>query len=382
MFERETELIISGAAQRTIGTSPSVAIKEILAADIPSPIKTFFRADVELLLAEDIGASRRDSKFNFRHPDVEHLQQQMNTILVLEYRFERVAFLERLSDSVHLLINYLIRPQWTLTSVVFEKEPTMPTPALLRMMRYFAPYDYLREIVSRYAHDKQITTFTRPEFSSILWKIDGEYMRRKSGDEAARILYPLYEFFDFPVHTGNLAMPMRALIKFFEDKGITSALLRLEGEHAQGMTDLTLPQLGEILEDVRRMSGAFEAEHLEPRVELDVMAPGLGQQSGPEPEAALPAEAAPQPLAPSTQPRSRNFLAEIAEHDKRRFLKKLFRQEEAAFEMTLQELGAITSWKDASRYIDEMFIKRDIDPYSSEAERFIEIVYHQFHQKK
>lgn len=273
MFEAETELIISASAQRTIGTGASISVKEILAADIPQPIKAFFRTDVDAMLAEELRTNRRTSRFQYTRLDVEHLQLQINSILVLEYVFERSEFLGRLSDAVHMLINYLVRPQWTLVGVIFEKEPTMPSPALLRMMKYFGPYEYLREVLTRYTNDQQITTFTKPEFASILRKIDGEYVKRKTGDELARVVHPMYEFFDFPMKSGSFAMPLLALIRFFGDKGISTLLNRFEQEQVEGTSEITRRKLAEILEGVRRTSGAFEIDYPGQGREREVIEP-------------------------------------------------------------------------------------------------------------
>jgi len=42
-------------------------------------------------------------------------------------------------------------------------------------------------------------------------------------------------------------------------------------------------------------------------------------------------------------------------------------------------MSGIASWKDASRFIDEIFIQNDINPYSSDAKRFIDMVYQKFY---
>ena len=262
MFEQETELIITTVQQRTIANQPAIAIKDILAADIPYPLKTFFRADVESMLHDELQRYRKTSRFNFDHPEIHSLQNQMNSVLVLHFSFERTEFLRRLSDTVHLIINYLVRPQWTLTNVIFEKDASVSSNTLLRMLRHFGPYEYMKDIIARYVQDKTIPSFTREEFSSFLWKVEGEYVRRKAGDELARILSPLYEFLDYPKNTGNKPLPIKALVRYFEDKGITAVLHRLEGESIQGKHDLGCHELGHLLEDVRRTSGAFEVEKM------------------------------------------------------------------------------------------------------------------------
>ncbi len=366
MFEKETETIIGTVLRRVPGTSGPVAVKDLLASDIPYPIKVFFRADVEAALLAELQHHRKESRFDFNHPEIESLQNQINSLLVLRYSFGAEDFRRRLTDAVHLLINYLIRPQWTLAGVVFEKEETISSQSLLGLLRYFGPYDYLREIVSRYVSEKRTAAFTRQEFVSLLWKADGEYIRRKSGDELARIMSPIYDFLDFPSNTGANAVPTRALIRFFEDKGVTAVLTQLEGEFAQGNTGLSRQRLGEILEEVRRTCGAFAVDKVVPN-----------------PQDLLTSPAAPSPPSPVPPQATADGGIELerllTESEQRRFIRKIFGQNEEAFHSAFRSMSTLTGWKETSKFIDEIFITNDVDPYSSDAKRFIEVMFRHFH---
>ncbi len=358
MFDQETELIVKTVLLRTISNQQMIAVKDILAADIPYPLKTFIRADVELMLLDEWHHYQKVSRFAFSHPEVQSLQRQMNSVLVLHYSFERADFLQRLDDTVHLIINYLIRPQWTLANVLFEKEETIAAKALMRMLRYFGPYEYLKDIIVRYIQEKHATSFRREEFTKFLWKIDGEYIRRKTGDEVSRIMSPIFEFLDFPKNTGVKCLPVKGLMKFFEDKGMISVLNRLEGELVQGKNELNRRETGELLDDIRRTSGAFEIE---------------------QPEEPTPV------LTDSSQVSSPPALLEairtitIDEDNRRKFTKKIFLEDDQAFADALQALHTLPTWKQASVFIDEIFIRNNVDPYSSEAKRFIEVLFQQFH---
>ena len=355
MFEEEIGIMTDTIARRTIGAAQSIALREILAAEIPHPIKTFFRADAEALLGDELRRERKATRFFHDHPEVQNLQQQMNSILVLHYTSERQEYLRRLDDTVHMMVNYLVRPQWTLAGVLFETDRTISSQALMRLFRYFGPYEYYRDVLSRYVDDKQITSFTREEFSSLLWKVDAGFIRRKTGDEMARVLLPLYDFFDFPFKTGTNALPTKALIRFFEDKGLSQVLLRLEGERARETERLTRAALGVILEDVRRTNGAFEAE-------------------APE-NASGPARTVPESPVPAV-----DLLAAISDKDRLRFIIRIFRQDEGAFTEALQSMATLPSWEEASKFIDHIYIRNDIDPCSYDAERFTGIMLQQYHR--
>jgi hypothetical protein len=149
MLESETDRILRTIRDHTLDRKASVTLKEILAADIPYAVKLFFRTDVELALRREQQTHRESSRFTFDHPEVQSLQRQINSIVILHYAFTAKEFDKRLGDVVHLVANYLIRPQWTIRGVLFEKEETLTVRGLLSMLKYFGTYDYLREMTVR-----------------------------------------------------------------------------------------------------------------------------------------------------------------------------------------------------------------------------------------
>ncbi len=378
MLERETEQIIGVVTQKTIGQAPSISLREVLAADLLPALRAFFRADVEAMFQEEHNASLGRSRFNHEHPDVKHAHAQLRSAMVMHYVFPRKEYLGRLADAVQLLANYLVRPQWTLTGVVFEKEPAISVESLRRLMQYFAPYEYFGDVLFRYAEDRNVSAFTRDDFSTLLWKIDAAFVRRKSGQELCDALVPMYEFFDYPRNSGKFAMPVKALIRFFEDKGLTDAQTRLEGEMAQGLAAVPLHALAGILEDVRGASGQFVAERNDPKPGAvpEPVAPAV------DPPAAAPASPAHGAARTSNDAGPRpgpDVASAIQEGEKRKFIRRIFRQEDAKFDEAMAHLSRTAGWKEASKFIDEIFIENDVDPYSGEAERFIEIVFQQYH---
>lgn len=372
MLELETDVVFAAIRDRTIASRTSISMKEILAANIPYPVKMFFRTDVESSLLEEVRHSREGSKFTYDHPEIQSLQNQMNSILVLQYTLSAEEFAKRLDDVVHLIANYLIRPQWTMRSVVFEKEDFISAKALLRLLKYFGAYEYLRDISSRYIRDKNISSFTKKDFTLFLWRADGEFVKRKSGDELARVLTPLYEFFDFPEKSTTNSMTANALMKYFEDKGLSSVTARLEGEIQHQTMSFTQAELAIILENVRRTSGAFIVD--EPEKEIDPVSPTAPGDTTPPPAKEGEPPVKPFPLV--------RFAETIDEGDRRRFLRKIFREDEHSYETALQFMGGIASWKDASKFIDEIFIQNNVNPYSSEAVKFIDTIFQQFYPTK
>ncbi len=360
MLEKETEQIISTILLRTLEGRTSIALKDILAADIPSPVKTFFRTDVETLLMDEQRKYFKSTSFPYDHPEVQSVLKQMNNFLVLEHRFDQDTLRQRITDGVHLLMNYLIRPQWTLVESLFERDHTIPAASLRRLLAYFEPYEYLRSLLHLYLKEKNIESIDRKQFAEILWKVDGEYLRRRTGEQVVALMVPMFEMLSFSRGETGGACPMRAIIRFFEDKGLTSVLPMLEGTYAQGKETMSERELIDLLEDIRNGSGAFVVE---PH------------------EAATPDQAtAPPPAVPEPSPIKGEQVG-IDTSEERRFIRKIFQQDTQAYTDAIASISRCASWKEASRAIDEIFIARTIDPYSSDAIKFTEALFDHFHHK-
>lgn len=71
----------------------------------------------------------------------------------------------------------------------------------------------------------------------------------------------------------------------------------------------------------------------------------------------------------------------IEDDERKRFIRKLFNGDAAYFEVVVQTLNKITSWKEASLYLDEIFLVNGVDPYSTDSVHFTDKVYTRFSQK-
>lgn len=63
---------------------------------------------------------------------------------------------------------------------------------------------------------------------------------------------------------------------------------------------------------------------------------------------------------------------------RQRVVKHVFHRNEERFEAVLKRLNATRSWRDASSIIDRVFSEHEVDPYSSIARKFSDIVYERF----
>lgn len=405
IFEAEIEIIMNTARGRTIGEEESIRLKDILAANIHPAIKAYFKAEVEQMLAQERQVEVRSKKFPYSLPEITQLQQQMDLLLVRNYQFGQHDFDGLLDHAVHFQFNFLCRPQWTLVNFLFENQRKRSSSEILRKLQYCVEYVYFSEIIKRYIEQRGLAELTFEEFSSLLGKIDNEIITAHSSAELALMARPMLSFMEAgqPVPrstTAEPAIPINAAIVFFEDKRLDNIKSRLESERDKNhLNDVTLQQLADFIEKVRTGNEDAVAAPITPIVSAQ---PTNGEQeqnnSTPVGEAEkkssspvkkppvkvfsdfdedvpsvaavkLPQEAKPVELAPKevANQEPEELLSLFSESERKTFVKKLFNREEDDFFLALSDLGKIEDWKQASLYLEQLFIANDVDPFCEEA---------------
>lgn len=72
----------------------------------------------------------------------------------------------------------------------------------------------------------------------------------------------------------------------------------------------------------------------------------------------------------------------ISSSDKKKYMKKIFSRNEERYAQAIDILNSKSTWKEASEYIDEIFLTNDVDMYSRVAVHFTDEIYKRYLPKK
>ena len=413
IFESEIELIMNAVRARTIGEAESIRLRDILNADLHPALKAYFRARIWQLLQQERQTEVRSKRLPYALPEVMRLQDQIDILLVYNYTFGQHDFTLMLDHAVHFQFNFLCRPQWTLLSFIFENQRRRPTSDIRRKLEYCVDYAYYAEIIKRYIDDRGLAELTYEEFGDVLKKIDEEIVARHSSVELALMTRPILRFIDPAREHGDRPLadakiPINAAIVFFEDKQLNQIKDRLELERdSNGLVEISLRQLATIIERVRTGSEsaevAFEADHPpeEPEPAGQAVAPP-GAGLTPEPPKAnkgpikvfsdfddeVPAvsgevEAIQKSVGePVRMELSAGVLVNLqslfSPSEEKTFIKRVFDRDELLFREALDRLNEMTEWEEASKYLQDMYLMNDVDPFSEAAILFTDKVQRRF----
>lgn len=386
MYEKEIDRLNKLTIIRTIGTADRITLKEVLAAEIPLPLRNLIRVDVEQKLQEELRNNFINSRFDFSHPEVVSLQNRMNSILVLNYSFNRHEYLELVHDAIHLLLNYLMRPQWTLRSFIFDNTTQVSSEVIMKALRNFSVYEYLKDLIVRIIQEKNIKLMTMNEFQSLIWKCDREFIRRKDGYQLAQITLAIYDFINYGNRETKSTIPTKGLIKYFDDKGMRKVVDRLQIELHRNVNEISFDELCLLLEDLRKTYDGFEFESSSQKIPSEIVV-----QEPPEETPVVTITIDESEVVEKNKTVSENISTKpqlppledfFDDEERKRFIKKIFRKNEKDFIDAVSDINNMTSWKEASKYVDEIYVLNEVDLYSAEATRFTEITYNRFFANK
>lgn len=412
IFESEIELIMNAVRSRTIGEAESIRLRDVLSAHLHPAVKAYFKARVQQMLQLDRQTEVRSKKFPYSLPEVVRLQEQIDLLLVHNYVFGQHDFALMLDHAVHFQFNFLCRPQWTLLNFIFENQRRRPTSDIRRKLRYCVDYSYYAEIIKRFIEDRGLAEMTYEEFSDLVEKIDQEIVSRHTSVELALMTRPILRFIESAQlapgqQPTEAAIPINAAIVFFEDKKLNDIKDRLELERDRTeIKNLSLRRLANIIEKVSTKNEDAEVDFPEdhPEEERAVTVEEKPQQvdeaqpeppKAPKPPIKIYSDFKDDEPFVISQPVSsegpNGTLDEISESgvlvnlhslfspsEEKTFIKKIFHKDELLFRESLDQLNRMADWKEASQYLQQIYITNDVDPFSEEAILFTDKVQRRF----
>jgi hypothetical protein len=228
---------------------------------------------------------------------------------------------------------------------------------------------------------------------------------------------PIFDFLASEGAVENPAIPLKPLLVFFEDKKMKILREYIEGIcRIRNQGTLTLGDLTTLIEDLY-LSRTEEPE-VHPRAFLPTSPPEVSLQEESEEMVASSAvsssspasdtheEGPPVPLedsgmsseavldrsleqTPHTLPgpeipggaryeRLPDLHGLIPEKDKARFVRKIFKKDRDYFDVIITSLNKISTWKEASLFLNRVFELNHLDPFADEVIAFTDAVQQRF----
>ncbi len=352
-----------------------ISLMEILNWRIPQAVKDYFNIFAERILSEEILNVLYSKRFDQNNSEFVEARKKLTSSLKNAILFSRSEFESAVDKAVRFAINFVLRPEWTLAKIIFKNDDVKTKEQIIEALANFNEYAYYRKLIEKVFAKYQSDEIKLEVFQRLLRKIDEEVLKNVSIKDLISIVEPVYNFFKFANDSG--LVPAEALIIFFNDKGVENMVKELELERdLHGRVKFSVSDLEIILKRVLKVS---EVEEKPVEVEQKVEEPLKVKEEVKEEKVKEGVEIEEEVELQAEQkvklPDLNSFLDEKM---REKFVRKIFKRDEARFHEAIEKLNTISTWKEASAFIDSIFIEFEIDPYSDEAIEFTDFVYRRY----
>jgi hypothetical protein len=392
---KQTETILETLLARTIGSSPTTALRDVLAGDVPRSIRTYLLAEVACWLAEDLQKIPRFVQLRLDETGLHHVQKTLLQTLATSYSLTRSELVAALRVAVEFTESYITRPQWTLEQFAFGEEQTMAAPAILSRLEYLAEYAYFPRLLEGILRRRLSREISREEFRHLLGQIDDQIVKQHNPRELALLTKPIFDFFLLRNATLEDPIPLRPVLLFFEDKKMNIMKEYIESIcRLRGTETISLTALISLIEELYIGQTPEPPTEEEPATEP----PPAGVEQPPQEQgndiALAPITADLRPPAPSAhanlEPRAAvggelplgaelpDIQHLISEKQRQRFVRRIFKKDLAYYTGVVRTLNTMTTWEEASAYLQHIYEIHNLDPFSPDVVEFTDAVQNRY----
>jgi len=172
MFEREIKFIYDFNLNRVKKIGSFVSYGQLIQAELHPAILQYISAEIDFLIFEDRQKLLKNSVFDYSGEKISKLFSQIDEEIKLNKRFSIEYINKLLLHSTSFIINYLMRPRWTMIKFLFNDEEEKSAAEIKQVIKYIHFYGYLKDTLVSYLDKKRIVTIKRNELEDLILKID------------------------------------------------------------------------------------------------------------------------------------------------------------------------------------------------------------------
>jgi hypothetical protein len=333
-----------------------------------------------------------------------------------------------LQKAVIFNINYVIKPKATLLKFLFGDVETRPADYINERLRYFQFYSYYTEHIIEFIAINSLYVISINQIEHLIDEVNKKIFTEISPEKAEanrfNLIKLLYYFFLNlgPNNPINIKIPKRILSVFFNDKGFTEIKNKIDCFFAE---DIFIQEAMEMMKHPEPKPAKKEEEVDETRVKeilekakTDLLSPDaslkdiektVGKDSEvldikvtelkKEDELRIPDEVAEKKLVLDESIYSEDLEFEAAvseavpgislsddrfekdfndifseEKKRKKIVKKIFSKNEIEFKENVLKILRTENWDDATKLIEELFERNEVNFYSEEAVTFVDLL--------
>ncbi len=416
MFDREKQVVINRFCKAIFHEAEKISVLDLINLNIPDPVKAFISQEIENKVEHEFREFRKFSKFDFDHPKVKPLFDELKVMLKYnrELDIEELSILLKLALDLNL--DYLLKPCDTLTNFVFKYDEFQSVEFIKDRLKFVKEYSYFPLLINEFFNRTGISKISKNDFLNLLYKIEKEYTKDFTILDFYNLFvrfkhfllelnlyindYPEYEAFIIHLRDKNHVKIAQFLeehkehFKSFGGSVVAYLKSLMQPETRVKEPDKKIEEVVEAVETEKSKSISEEESYQvtekksdlvsEVNENVDDSSTAVYEESPSTIEKTEEVTSQKTDLYKklvSTRPEQkiktydRNLDGLMPSRLKKKIIKKIFDGNEIVFNEFMSNINKVKNWDEASVLLTDLFDKKNIQPFSKWAIRFTEFLY-------
>ncbi len=436
MWEDETVVLVTSLKKRILGGKERVRFKSVSADDgVPTFIKTLFKNRIEDFIAEESPLTiQATPHFDIKPKDLETFRTRLTDVLRETASFGDKEVEKVLREALVLRLNYIVKPVDTMRKMLFEKREKIDVSEMDKVLDSFTKVLPYAERVLEECRRLDKSLLERDDYSRVTTDVLHRLMEEDSVRIVLRDFSALTEFLSETKGEDVSRVEASMIQEFLADRNLWGFRRALDVERKLGKEDfnavdleMTLKRYLELKEEfskadsqetekVTEKSPRRESELEEVQIEEEKAASeeedewdlesvlseetfSIEAEEDREETADLGSELKSMEIVEEDQKKKEEEPEEVSDQNgdrvkreelenliegktEKAFIKKLFGGDAAEYKHLLDKINEAESWRVAKILIDNELFKRDVDPFSREAIKLVDLVYNRYYPEE
>ena len=227
MFEREINFIYDFYANKIRKAGTYISYDHLKSCGLHPAILQYVLGEIDFLLFEDRQKLLTDSAFDYNIPSVWNYFNLIAQEVKRNKKYS-VNYIDKIiQHAATFTVNYLTKPNWTLTRFVFDDEKEKSASEIEQILSYIFYYPHLKKIISSYFKKKKIISINETDFRQLLINIDNASLETNYNKIIDETINSMSDFFNIGV-SKKTHIPIKAIEYFLIDKNLHVHLKKFE----------------------------------------------------------------------------------------------------------------------------------------------------------
>jgi len=226
MFENEIKFISDFSLNKIKNFGSFVTFGKLAESELHPAIVTYISAELDYMIYRDRKKLLHNSIFDYTGREI---SDHFNVIAAEIKKNKKISIddIEKLIfQAVSFNLNYVVRPKWSVTKLVFNDQDFVSVDELEKMLNYLFYYDYVKNVLAAYTSRRKVTQLTLTEFDLILNKIDRELFKANKEELINNAIHSIADFFNIG-GIDKTTISLAAIEIFLKEKNLVDYHLKI-----------------------------------------------------------------------------------------------------------------------------------------------------------